>query len=81
MDVNLGEPWSEMDIQDLRASLDFGNTVCGRGEHALQGRRRGPPESERAWADRAPKKMVTRQAERRPPKKSPAEAGQDTKEG
>jgi hypothetical protein len=28
MDVNSGEPWSEMDIQDLRASLDFGNTYA-----------------------------------------------------
>ena len=26
MDANSGEPWTEMDIQDLRASLDFGNT-------------------------------------------------------
>jgi hypothetical protein len=25
MDANSGEPWSETDIQDLRASLDFGN--------------------------------------------------------
>jgi hypothetical protein len=28
MGGNSGKPWSEMDIQDLRASLDFGNT-CG----------------------------------------------------
>ena len=28
MDANSGEPWSEMDIQDLRASLDFGNTLA-----------------------------------------------------
>ena len=28
MDANSGEPWSEMDIQDLRASLDFGNTIA-----------------------------------------------------
>ena len=28
MDANSGEPWSEMDIQDLRASLDFGNTYA-----------------------------------------------------
>lgn len=28
MDANSGKPWSEMDIQDLRACLDFGNT-CG----------------------------------------------------
>ena len=27
-DANSGEPWSEMDIQDLRASLDFGNTIA-----------------------------------------------------
>ena len=28
MDANSGEPWTEMDIQDLRASLDFGNTYA-----------------------------------------------------
>jgi len=28
MDANSGEPWSELDIQDLRASLDFGNTIA-----------------------------------------------------
>ena len=28
MDANSGEPWSETDIQDLRASLDFGNTFA-----------------------------------------------------
>ena len=28
MDANQGEPWSEMDIKDLRASLDFGNTYA-----------------------------------------------------
>ena len=28
MDANSGEPWSELDIQDLRASLDFGNTFA-----------------------------------------------------
>ena len=28
MDANSGEPWSEMDIQDLRTSLDFGNTYA-----------------------------------------------------
>ena len=28
MDANSGEPWSEMDIKDLRASLDFGNTYA-----------------------------------------------------
>jgi hypothetical protein len=28
MDANSGKPWSEMDIQDLRASLDFGNTYA-----------------------------------------------------
>ena len=28
MDANSGEPWSEMDIQDLRTSLDFGNTIA-----------------------------------------------------
>jgi hypothetical protein len=28
MDANSGESWSEMDIQDLRASLDFGNTIA-----------------------------------------------------
>jgi hypothetical protein len=28
MDANSGEPWSELDIQDLRASLDFGNTYA-----------------------------------------------------
>jgi hypothetical protein len=26
MNVNSGKPWSEVDVQDLRASLDFGNT-------------------------------------------------------
>jgi hypothetical protein len=28
MDANSGESWSDMDIQDLRASLDFGNTIA-----------------------------------------------------
>ena len=28
MDANSGEPWFEMDIQDLGASLDFGNTLA-----------------------------------------------------
>ena len=28
MDANSGEPWSEMDIKDLRASLHFGNTYA-----------------------------------------------------
>ncbi len=28
MDATSGEPWTEMDIQDLRASLDFGNTYA-----------------------------------------------------
>jgi hypothetical protein len=28
MDANSGEPWTEMNIQDLRASLDFGNTYA-----------------------------------------------------
>jgi hypothetical protein len=28
MDANSGKPWSEMEIQDLRASLDFGNTCA-----------------------------------------------------
>ena len=26
--MEAGKPWSEMDIQDLRASLDFGNTCA-----------------------------------------------------
>jgi hypothetical protein len=28
MDANSGEPWSEMDIDDLKASLDYGNTYA-----------------------------------------------------
>jgi hypothetical protein len=28
MDANSSAPWSEVDIQDLRASLDFGNTIA-----------------------------------------------------
>jgi len=28
MDANSGEPWFEMDIQDLGAFLDFGNTLA-----------------------------------------------------
>ena len=28
MDATSGEPWTEMDLQDLRASLDFGNTYA-----------------------------------------------------
>ena len=28
VDANSGKPWSEMDIQDLRACLDFGNTCA-----------------------------------------------------
>ena len=26
--ANSSAPWSEVDIQDLRASLDFGNTIA-----------------------------------------------------
>jgi hypothetical protein len=42
MDANSGEPWSELDIQDLRASLDFGNTYADaatmlcRDEHGVR---------------------------------------------
>jgi hypothetical protein len=28
MDANSGEPWSEMDVKDLRHSLDYGNTFA-----------------------------------------------------
>ena len=28
MDANSGKSWSKMDIEDLRASLDFGNTLA-----------------------------------------------------
>ena len=28
MDANSGEPWSEMDIKDLRHSLDYGRTFA-----------------------------------------------------
>jgi hypothetical protein len=28
MDANSGEPWSEMDVEDLRHSLDYGNTFA-----------------------------------------------------
>jgi hypothetical protein len=28
MDANSGEPWSEMDLEDLRHSLDYGDTVA-----------------------------------------------------
>ena len=28
MDANSGEPWSEMDLEDLRHSLDYGNTFA-----------------------------------------------------
>jgi hypothetical protein len=28
MDTNSGEPWSEMDLEDLRHSLDYGDTVA-----------------------------------------------------
>ena len=58
MDANSGEPWSEMDIQDLRASLDFGNTYADaasmlcRDEDEVR-------QKEGAWVSRAPKKMVT----------------------
>jgi hypothetical protein len=27
MDVNSGEPWSQMDLDDLKASLAFGNRI------------------------------------------------------
>jgi hypothetical protein len=27
MDANSGKPWSEMDLEDLRFSLDYGNTI------------------------------------------------------
>ena len=28
MDANSGKPWSEMDLEDLRHSLDYGNTFA-----------------------------------------------------
>jgi hypothetical protein len=28
MDANSGEPWSEMDLEDFRHSLDYGNTFA-----------------------------------------------------
>jgi hypothetical protein len=28
MDVNSGEPWSDMDVADLIASLDYGDTLA-----------------------------------------------------
>jgi hypothetical protein len=28
MDANSGEPWSEMDLEDLRHSLDYGKTFA-----------------------------------------------------
>jgi len=28
VDANSGEPWSEMDLEDLRHSLDYGNTFA-----------------------------------------------------
>jgi hypothetical protein len=28
MDVNAGEPWSDMDVADLIASLDYGDTFA-----------------------------------------------------
>ena len=46
MDANPGEPWSKTDIDDLKASLAFGNKRHrGHGEHAMQGRGRGRPQS------------------------------------
>jgi hypothetical protein len=71
MDANSGEPWTEMDIQDLRGLPRLWEHVCGRGEYAAQGRGRSPPEGKGAWVSRAPKKMVTSKR----PRKSPAEAG------
>ena len=28
MDANSGEPWSKMDLDDLKASLAFGNRIA-----------------------------------------------------
>ena len=50
MDANSGEPWSEMDISDLTHSLDYGDA---NSELPVQGRGRGAPEGEGAWAGRA----------------------------
>jgi hypothetical protein len=58
MDANQGEPWSEMDIKDLRASLDFGNTYADaarmlcRDEDEVR-------QKAKARTGRATKKMVT----------------------
>ena len=58
MDANSGEPWSEMDIKDLRASLDFGNTYADaarmlcRDEDEVR-------QKAKARTGRATKKMVT----------------------
>jgi hypothetical protein len=51
MDANSGEPWSKMDLDDLKASLAFGNRIAAtanmlcRDEDEVR-------EGERTWAGR-----------------------------
>jgi hypothetical protein len=48
MDANSGEPWSEMDITDLKDSVRVWRYDRGDRELPVQGRGRGPREDEGA---------------------------------
>jgi len=57
MDANSGKSWSKMDVEDLRASLDFGNTFADaasmlcRDEHEVRQKAKelGLGERQKKW--------------------------------
>jgi hypothetical protein len=59
MDANSGEPWSEMDIADLRASLDYGNTFGDAASTLCRDEDEVRQEGERAWLGGAPRQSAS----------------------
>src|SRR3954447_2250750 len=61
-DANPGKPWSEIDIQDLRACLDFGNTCADaaimlcrdKDEVCQKAEELGLIEHQKTWCPRFP---------------------------
>ena len=74
MDATSGEPWTEMDLQDLRASLDFGNTYADAASMLRRDEDEVRRKAKELGLVEHRKKMVTSKR----PRKSPAEAGQDS---
>jgi hypothetical protein len=53
MDANSGEPWSDMDISDLKNEIARGRTIAQTAQPPLPGRGRGAPEGTTTRVDRA----------------------------